>query len=79
MKISHLVQWHLFFKKKKKNRLLKKYKNFKLDKQLMPNIIILKNSSINKTLKTSLNSLGYVEIFSNQSFTINELIKNKYN
>ena len=79
MKISPLVQWHLFFSNSEKNRLLKKYKNFKLDKQLMPNIIILKNSSINKTLKTSLNSLGYVEIFSNQSFTINELIKNKYN
>ena len=79
MKISPLVQWHLFFSNSEKNRLLKKYKNFKLDKQLMPNIIILNNSSINKTLKISLNSLGYVKIFSNQSFTINELIKNKYN
>ena len=79
LKISPLVQWTLFFSNSEKNRLLKKYKNFKLDKKLIPNIIILKNSSINKTLKSSLNSLGYVEIFSNQSFTISELIKNKYN
>ena len=79
MKISPLVQWNLFFSNTEKNRFLKKYKNYKLDKQLIPNLIILKNSSINKTLETSLNSLGYVEIFSNQSFTINELIKNNYN
>tara|TARA_B110000305_G_C19418735_1_gene629579 strand:+ start:109 stop:1983 length:1875 start_codon:yes stop_codon:yes gene_type:complete len=76
IKVSPLVKWNHFFSNSEKNRLLKKYKNFKLNKQLMPNIIILKKSSTNKILKASLNSLDYLEIFSNQTFTINELIKN---
>jgi len=74
--ISPLIQWHHFFSNSEKERLLNKYKNFKLDKNLIPNLIILKNDSVNKNIKLSLKELNYIEVFSNKSFTINELNSN---
>ena len=75
MQTSPLILWHTFISKSEKNRLSKKYNNFKLNKKIMPNIVILKNSSINKILKESLKSLNYEETFSNQSFFVNELMQ----
>ena len=71
-KLSPLVQWHLFIPNSDKKRLLKKYKNFTFNKQLMPDIIILKKSSSDKKIKASLKKFNYEETFSNNSFTINE-------
>ena len=73
---SPLIQWHHFFSNSEKERLLTKYKNFKLNKNLIPNLIILKNDSVTKNIRFSLKELNYIEVFSNKSFTINELNQN---
>ena len=75
MQTSPLILWHTFVSNSEKNRLLKKYKNFKINKKIMPDIIIIKNSSNNKILKESLKTLNYQETFSNQSFFVNELMR----
>ena len=71
-KLSPLVQWHLFFSNSEKGRLLKKYQNFKINKKLMPDIIILKKKKY-KNIKSSLQALNYLETFSNASFSIYEI------
>ena len=71
--ISPLIQWNHFFSNSEKNRLMDKYENFKLRKELMPDILILRNASINELSKDHLISLNYFEIYSNKSFVIYEL------
>jgi len=72
LKTSPLVQWNHFFSNSEKKRLLNKYKNFKLNIKLMPEIFILQKLSINTVSKDHIISLDYAEIFSNRSFVILE-------
>tara|TARA_B110000259_G_scaffold171675_1_gene203380 strand:+ start:1890 stop:3761 length:1872 start_codon:yes stop_codon:yes gene_type:complete len=74
LKISPLVQWHQFFSNSEKERLIEKYRNFKLNKQLIPQLLILKTSSLNELSRDNLIALNYREIFSNQTFIIIKLM-----
>ena len=68
--LSPLIQWHLFFPNSEKKRLLEKYSKFKINKNLMPDLVIIKKSNKYKKINLSLIELEYEKIFSNQTFSI---------
>lgn len=72
--ISPLLWWYTYFPNSEKKRLIEKYKKFKLNPKLIPDIFILKNNEKNNSIKDNLNKYNIQKIYSNKNYIL--MVKN---
>ena len=51
MNIPPIIWWYTFFPNSEKKRLMNKYKNFKINENLIPQILVINNIKKNENLK----------------------------
>ncbi len=75
--IPPIIWWYTFFPKSEKERLMKKYKNFKINESLIPEIFIIDNSEKNDKFKKNVSKYKLTEVLKNINYTI--LVRDSYN
>ena len=70
MNIPPIIWWYTFFPNSEKKRLMNKYKNFKINENLTPEILVIKNNEKNKNLNKIISKYNFKEVLKNDSFTI---------
>ena len=75
MNISPIIWWYTFFPNSEKERLMNKYENFKINENLIPQILVISNIEKNKNYEKIISKYNLQEVLKNYSFTI--LIKKK--
>ena len=75
MNIPPIILWYTFFPNSEKKRLMNKYKNFKINEKLIPEILVINNKKKNENLNKIISKYNLQEVFKNYSFTI--LVKEK--
>ena len=77
--IPPIIWWYTFFPNSEKERLMKKYKNFKINENLIPEIFIIYNSERNDKFKNNISKYKLTEVFKNTNYTILVRDYNKLN
>lgn len=77
MNIPPIVWWYTFFPNSEKERLMNKYENFKINENLIPEILIINNSKKNENFEKIISEYNLQEVLKNYSFTI--LVKKNLN
>ena len=75
MNIPPIIWWYTFFPKSEKERLMNKYENFRINENLIPQILVIGNSRKNENFKKIISKYNLQEVLKNYSFTI--LVKKK--
>ena len=75
MNIPPIIWWYTFFPNSEKERLMNKYENFKINKNLIPEILVISNSKRYENFEKIIYKYNLQEVLKNYSFTI--LIKKK--
>ena len=75
MTIPPIILCYTFFPNSEKKRLMNKYKNFKINEKLIPEILVINNKKKNENLNKIISKYNLQEVFKNYSFTI--LVKEK--
>ncbi len=68
--IPPIIWWYTFLPNSEKERLINKYENFKVNENLIPEIIVISNSKKNEDLKINISKYKLKEVLKNFNYTI---------
>jgi len=70
MNIPPIIWWYTFFPNSEKERLMNKYENFKINKNLIPQILVISNGRKNENFEKIISRHNLQEVLKNSSFTV---------